>query len=250
MITRKYHAIAICWVLSAIVSVSAVQAELLNVNLLTNGSFESSPLSTKTGIIGWGTFPFPTGIIDGQTHPGGPTYAGSTFNDTFVVRPQEGIREARIEGTGALSFEQSVTLDGGINSYTLSAWFTSNNTANNVLSSFDISLELRTSGGSVITPVGSSSPGFPRIAGGGTTGNWANWTREYRGLAAGNYIVRAAKGSTPNFAMGWVDNVSLVAVPEPSLAMPGGVGLLSLILMHRASRSRRRGSTGTGITGC
>jgi len=179
---KKYNAIAACCVLSAIVSAAAVQAELLNVNLLTNGSFEDSPLGTNVNpVTGWSLTGM-NGLIDGVND-------SRSVVESWGVIPEDGDRQFRFQGTSNLFIEQTITLDGG--DYSLSAWFAGrNNAPSNYLPTSSVVFELRNSGGTVITPVESSSPSIPENSTGGTTGSWVNWTREYTGIAAGDYSVR------------------------------------------------------------
>ncbi|MCX6872382.1 MAG: DUF5018 domain-containing protein, partial [Verrucomicrobia bacterium] len=140
----------------------------------------------------------PTIILNGG-------FAGNTSNWTLagggvlyedVQRSHDAIgRCVRLmDPNGTL--KQTVTLYAG--NYILSGWFTGG----------ACTFQLRDSGNSPVTPSGSTSPALAAYP------TWANWTREYTGLAAGTYTVYVLCNT------GWVqaDDFSMVPKTAPSTA--------------------------------
>jgi len=199
-------------------------------NLILNGGFENSAIGHGAS---WDIGPWSQGggesnrIIDGLASEGGSP------NENWIVYPLEGLREYRLQGSSADYYiEQTIALPAG--DYALSAWFAGrNNYSVNYLVTSTVALELRNSGGTVITPGASSTPAIPEHGGGSQTGHWVNWTRDYSSLAAGDYTVRVTKGSSGVFQQGWVDDVSLTLIPEPSTIAMATIGLLALGLYGR-----------------
>ena len=185
-------------------------------NYLANPGFEEGSLAS------WTNSPSGAVFLDNEiplTWDGTPAYAA-----------YEGTEAVRLQGRDPRSLSQTVILPSG--NYALGMWVMSRMLEGYKLGE-GLTLVLLDDTSTEVTPAASSSPDFRNVA----QGTYVNWTRDYTGLAAGTYTVKVSVPAAPNppndFEQGWVDDFSLTLIPEPSIAMLGGLGLLGLLRRRR-----------------
>lgn len=205
---------------------------------VVNGSFEMdagiaqdgqafSTLAAGTGENSWSVF----NSLPGWTTTSGAGIEIQTANTLGSINAQDGQHYVELDSHNNSSMQQSINFSS-TGSYLLSFFYSprDSNTASNVIdySLFDaVSPFAAVLGGSVTGP----SAGPPVTA----VGVWTQISAIFVITQVGNYNLKFAAGGTNNSLGGFVDNVSIAAVPVPA----GGLLLLGALGGLAALRRRK-----------
>jgi len=223
---RNFAAIGICMLALALVAHADVQQ-------ITNGGFES-------GLAGW-------------TVASNAASGGSWFGDQFAftpltgsptVGPASGSRYAVTDqfGPGINTISQAFVMAPGESELHLSFDMFMNDWADGIgASGENMYVELLTNGGNPITGAGAfwiSNLGTTLVVG-GAPNPYVHYAYELPGLVGGITYQLAFRESDTVFPMNvGLDNVSLIATPEPgSIALLGGVLAIAGIFRRFKSRA-------------
>lgn len=210
----------------AIVAVSAVSG---NAAVVLNGSFEQdaglaqdgqafSTLVSGTGSNSWSVF----SSLPGWTTVSGAGIEIQTKNTLSTIDPIAGDHYVELDSNNNSSMKQTIQFDS-IGRYMLSFLYSprDNNTASNV-----IDYSIANLSGSVSGP--SSNP-LTQV------GSWTKITALFDITQIGAYDLKFTANGTNNSLGGFIDDVSISAVPLPA----GGVLLLTAFAGFAALRRRK-----------
>ena len=208
----------------------AVSAEATTVPIF-NGSFEAGTTGRPTGLAsglrfgqlnttgsGWDTY---TGL-QGWTNVSGGRIEIHADRDPTKVDAQDGDYYISLDGGVNSTIQQSVALSKG--TYLLSFWYSpeSTNAASNAI---------RYSVGNLV------SGQVTRGTNGATLGAWTQVQSLFRVTTIGSYSLAFGALGSANHVGGFLDNVTIAAVPVPA----AGLGLLTGLLGLFGIRRRRHG---------
>ena len=211
-------------------------------NLLSNGSFETLTASVAATTAGSYTVNFgglPVGVAAGWTlgisgNAGG--YDGIAINTGVPVSNfnpmaiEDGNDAVFLQGAGSVS--QTLTLAAGQYSLSYYAMGRTGSGGGNGANPFTASVS-----GGLVNDV--ETPANTDIT---SLSDWAQYTDNFTVTTPGSYTVEFS-GNYPYGQLGdlttFIDNVSIVAVPEPSTLALAGFGVWGLFFARRFSFARR-----------
>jgi hypothetical protein len=223
---------------SAVVLAAALAGPSMSATIL-NGSFEQdagkaqdgdafSSLAGSSGGASWSVFD----SLPGWTTVSGPGIEIQTKNTVSVIDAQDGQHYVELDSHKNSAMQQTVTFTS-TGRYLLSFFFSprDQNAASNII---DYSL------------IGAASP-FANLLSGSVTGPsnvplvtavglWTEVTAEFVVKEIGSYNLRFAANGENNSLGGFVDNVSIAAVPVPAggLLLIGALGGLATLRRRKA----------------
>lgn len=195
----------------------ASAASFANANLLTNGDFEASVGLSGTN---WGVYQ----SIDGWNKFDGP---GIEVQRNTVIAAQSGNQYVELDSHYNSSMYQEI---GGLTvggAYELSFWYHAR--TNNGYNDNGINVYW---GDYLPGDVAVSIDGLRQV----NTPGWIEQTVKLVASAETMFLMFAATGYS-NSLGGFVDNVSLTAVPEPGTLALFGLGLMGLVLARRQQKA-------------
>lgn len=195
----------------------ASAASFANANLLTNGDFEANVGLSGTN---WGVYQ----SIDGWNKFDGP---GIEVQRNTVIAAQSGNQYVELDSHYNSSMYQEI---GGLTvggAYELSFWYHAR--TNNDYNDNGINVYW---GDYLPGDVAVSIDGLRQV----NTPGWIEQTVKLVASAETMFLMFAATGYS-NSLGGFVDNVSLTAVPEPGTLALFGLGLMGLVLARRQQKA-------------
>ncbi|MEZ5505661.1 MAG: PEP-CTERM sorting domain-containing protein [Gammaproteobacteria bacterium] len=195
----------------------ASAASFANANLLTNGDFEANVGLSGTS---WGVYQ----SIDGWNKFDGP---GIEIQRNTVIAAQSGNQYVELDSHYNSSMYQEIsglTVGGA---YELSFWYHAR--TNNGYNDNGINVYW---GDYLPGDVAVSIDGMKQV----NTPGWIEQTVKLVASAETMFLMFAATGYS-NSLGGFVDNVSLTAVPEPGTLALFGLGLMGLVLARRQQKA-------------
>lgn len=195
----------------------ASAASFANANLLTNGDFEANVGLSGTN---WGVYQ----SIDGWNKFDGP---GIEVQRNTVIAAQSGNQYVELDSHYNSSMYQEI---GGLTvggAYELSFWYHAR--TNNGYNDNGINVYW---GDYLPGDVAVSIDGLRQV----NTPGWIEQTVKLVASAETMFLMFAATGYS-NSLGGFVDNVSLTAVPEPGTLALFGLGLMGLVLARRQQKA-------------
>lgn len=195
----------------------ASAASFANANLLTNGDFEANVGLSGTN---WGIYQ----SIDGWNKFDGP---GIEVQRNTVIAAQSGNQYVELDSHYNSSMYQEI---GGLtvgSAYELSFWYHAR--TNNGYNDNGINVYW---GDYLPGDVAVSIDGLRQV----NTPGWIEQTVKLVASAETMFLMFAATGYS-NSLGGFVDNVSLTAVPEPGTLALFGLGLMGLVLARRQQKA-------------
>lgn len=195
----------------------ASAASFANANLLTNGDFEANVGLSGTN---WGIYQ----SIDGWNKFDGP---GIEVQRNTVIAAQSGNQYVELDSHYNSSMYQEI---GGLTvggAYELSFWYHAR--TNNGYNDNGINVYW---GDYLPGDVAVSIDGLRQV----NTPGWIEQTVKLVASAETMFLMFAATGYS-NSLGGFVDNVSLTAVPEPGTLALFGLGLMGLVLARRQQKA-------------
>jgi len=195
----------------------ASAASFANANLLTNGDFEAN-----VGLSGsnWGIYQ----SIDGWNKFDGP---GIEIQRNTIIAAQSGNQYVELDSNYNSSMYQEIS---GLNvggEYELSFWYHAR--TNNGYNDNGINVYW---GEYLPGDVALSIDGLKQV----NTPGWIEQTVKLVASAETMFLMFAATGYS-NSLGGFIDNVSLTAVPEPGTLALFGLGLMGLVLARRQQKA-------------
>lgn len=214
--------------MTLLITLAALAAAQARANLIVNGSFET-PIVTVGGFT---TFPATSTAINGWTVVGvdSSITSGSFSQNGIAFQAQDGNQWLDAAGFNSNSSTSGVTQNVPTMvsaQYEISFYVGS---ALDNVSFFPTTIDLQIDGGPRVSYTNPAAPNNML--------DWRKFTVPFTAINSSTTITLYNGGASNNFLSG-LDNVSLVAVPEPS-SLVGLLGLVSGCCAFCAASKRRR----------